>query len=101
MRLMFHPRALRPWTVNWLPGVRVDVERLASGADRARPAEVLDRLLAAVVPGGVSAPTRSVLEEHPTSPEITRLSSDDRRPARTDLGTLLALVLGAPEFQRR
>lgn len=84
-----------------LPGVRVDVERLASGADPARPAEVLDRLLAAVVPGGVGAHTRAVLEEHLRSPEITRLSLDDRGPARTHVPTLLALVLGAPEFQRR
>jgi hypothetical protein len=34
-------------------------------------------------------------------PRVTRLTSDDRGPADTDVATLLALVLGSPEFQRR
>jgi hypothetical protein len=35
------------------------------------------------------------------TPEITRLSADDRGPANTDVNKLAALVLGSPEFQRR
>jgi len=84
-----------------LPGVHVDVDRLVAGPDRRRPEQVLDTLLAAVIGSAVGAQTRSVLTAQLGDPEITRLSPDDRGPASTDVAKLLALVIGAPEFQRR
>jgi uncharacterized protein (DUF1800 family) len=84
-----------------VPGVRVDVEALVAGADRQRPDAVLERLLAALIHGETSAGTRAVLVAQLGAPEITRLSLDDRGPANTDVNKLAALVLGAPEFQRR
>jgi uncharacterized protein (DUF1800 family) len=84
-----------------VPGVVVDLDRLVSGADRQVPAQVLERLLGRVVPGAVSAETRAVLTAQLGDPRVTRLTSDDRGPADTDVATLLALVLGSPEFQRR
>jgi hypothetical protein len=84
-----------------VPGVVVDLDRLVSGADRQVPAQVLERLLGRVVPGAVSAETRTVLTAQLGDPRVTRLTSDDRGPADTDVATLLALVLGSPEFQRR
>jgi uncharacterized protein (DUF1800 family) len=69
-----------------LPGVRVDPRALAGDADRARPGPALDRLLAALLPGGVTAERRRVLATE---------------AGETDLETLTALVLGSPEFQRR
>jgi len=45
--------------------------------------------------------TRAVLAAQLTDPQITRLSTDDRGPANTDVAKLAALVIGSPEFQRR
>ena len=70
-------------------------------ADRQRPEVVLERLLAALIHGEASAGTRAVLVAQLGTPEITRLSPDDRGPANTDVNKLAALVLGSPEFQRR
>jgi uncharacterized protein (DUF1800 family) len=84
-----------------VPGVSVDVGALVAGADRQRPEAVLERLLAALIHGETSAGTRAVLVGQLGAPEITRLSLDDRGPANTDVNKLAALVLGAPEFQRR
>jgi uncharacterized protein (DUF1800 family) len=84
-----------------LPGVRVDPAALVAGIDRQQPAAVLDRLLAALLHGEVSASTRQVLTAQLADPQITRLTADDRGPADTDVEKLLALVIGAPEFQRR
>ena len=86
---------------NRLRGVSVDVGPLLAGVDRAEPAPVLDRLLAAVLRGEASPATRAVLEAQLESPEITRVTADDRVAKDTDVEKLLALVLGSPEFQRR
>ncbi len=86
---------------NRVPGVRVDVERLVAGADRRRPDEVLDRLLAVTLHGQASARTREILSAQLRDPTIVRLAADDRGPANTDIEKLAALVLGSPEFQRR
>ena len=84
-----------------VPGVRAEVDALASGVDPTDPAAVRDRLVAALLNGQVSPGTRAVLDAQLTEPQITRLSADDRGPARTDAAKLAALVLGSPEFQRR
>ena len=81
-----------------LPGVRIDTEIRPEASD---PRAALDRLLATLLSGRASAETRRVLEAQLGDPQITRLSPDDRGPARTDLAKLTALVLGSPEFQRR
>jgi hypothetical protein len=84
-----------------VPGVVTDLDSLLSSADRQAPAQVLDRLLERLVPGPVSTETRSVLTAQLTDPRVIRLTSDDRVAADTDVATLVALVLGSPEFQRR
>ena len=84
-----------------VPGVTVDIDGLVAGAARHVPAEVLEQLLGRVVLGGVSVETRAVLAAQLSDPRVTRLTTDDRVPADTDVATLLALVLGSPEFQRR
>jgi uncharacterized protein (DUF1800 family) len=84
-----------------MAGVQVDVAALAAGPDRREPRAVLDRLLSALLPGGASETTRAVLGRQLSDPQITRLTPDDRAPANTDVEMLLALVIGAPEFQRR
>jgi uncharacterized protein (DUF1800 family) len=86
---------------NRLPGVRTDLARLVGDADRDRPDVVLERLVASILHGRAGAGTRAVLTAQLGLPEITRLTSDDRGPARTDVAKLAALVLGSPEFQRR
>ena len=84
-----------------LDGVRVDIGALAAGADRREPRAVLDRLLGTILRGDVSASTRAVLVAQLGEPQITRLTPDDQTAANTDVEKLLALVIGAPEFQRR
>jgi len=84
-----------------LPGVHVDVAPLLAGVDRRHPEAVLDQLLARVVPGRVSPETRATLEAQLADPRVRRLTPDDRVEADTDVPTVLALVLGSPEFQRR
>src|SRR5262245_24227318 len=84
-----------------LPGVRVDLTPILEGTDPRQPQEVLDRLITAALHGEVTSETRSILEAELDSPEITRVTTYDRAPRRTDAEKLAALVLGAPEFQRR
>ena len=84
-----------------LSGVSTDIDRLVAREDRARPERVLDTLLSSVLGAEASAGTRAVLAAQLTHPEIVRLSADDRGPADTDVAKLMALVIGAPEFQRR
>jgi hypothetical protein len=86
---------------NRLRGARVDLAPLIAGADRREPAQVLDRLLAAVLYGEAGERTRAVLAAQLESPEITRTTAYDRVPKDTDVEKLTALVLGSPEFQRR
>ena len=84
-----------------LPGVRIDTAAMATDAEAPDPRVALDRVLATLLNGRASADTRRVLETQLGDPQITRLSPDDRGPARTDVAKLTALVLGSPEFQRR
>jgi len=86
---------------NRFPGTRVDLGGFLGGADRSRPAHVLDRLLAKVLHGEATPRTRAVLAAELRSSEITRTTADDRTPKDSDVEKLTALVLGSPEFQRR
>ena len=86
---------------NRLRGATVDLPRVVAGADRGQPAQVLDRLLVAVLHGEASPETRAVLSAQLESPEITRVTPYDRVAKDTDVEKLAALVLGSPEFQRR
>jgi len=86
---------------NRLPGARVDLPKLLTGADRSRPDRVLDRLLTLLLHGQASPETRKVLAAQLDSPEITRSTAYDVGPKHTDVEKLAALVLGSPEFQRR
>jgi uncharacterized protein (DUF1800 family) len=86
---------------NRVRGARVDVAGFLESTDRARPEQVLDRLLAGILHGEASARTRAVLSAQLESPEITRTTPYDRVAKDTDAETLAALVLGSPEFQRR
>jgi len=81
--------------------VTVDLAPLVAGSDPRSPADVLDRLLAAIVGDQARPATRAVLAAQLADPQITRLSADDRGPASTDVAKLAALVIGSPEFQRR
>jgi uncharacterized protein (DUF1800 family) len=77
-----------------LPGVRVDLDH---PADRAWPHDPLPRLLASPLGDGLGAETRAVLAAH-------LASGRGEGPAAGrggDSEGLVALVVGAPEFQRR
>jgi uncharacterized protein (DUF1800 family) len=83
------------------PNVTVELPALAAGADPRWPPAVLDRLLATIIADQAGPATRAVLAAQLADPQITRLSTDDRGPASTDVAKLAALVIGSPEFQRR
>src|SRR5258705_360078 len=86
---------------NRLRGARVALAGAVAGADRGQPAQVLDRLLAAVLHGEASPATRAVLAAELESPEITRVTPYHPVAKDTDLEKLAPLVLGSPEFQPR
>ena len=86
---------------NRFRGAPVDIGAAVGPVDRSQPAQVLDRLLAAVLHGAATPQTRAVLTAQLESPEITRTTGDDRVASETDVEKLAALVLGSPEFQRR
>jgi len=83
-----------------LPGVQTNLSTMVA-EDAASPDAVLERVIAAFLHGPASAQTRAVLEAQLTDPQITRQTTDDRGPARTDVEKLAALVIGSPEVQRR
>jgi len=83
------------------PHVPVELPALVAGTDPRSPAAVLDHLFATIVANQAGPETRAVLAAQLTDPQITRLSTDDRGPANTDVAKLAALVIGSPEFQRR
>src|SRR4030095_14575351 len=83
------------------PHVTVDLAPLVAGSDPRSPADVLDRLLGAIVRDHARPAARPARAAQRADPQITRLSSDDRGPASTDVAKLAALVIGSPEFQRR
>ena len=83
------------------PHVTVELPALVAGTDSRSPAAVLDHLLATIVANEAGPETRGVLAAQLTDPQITRLSTDDRGLANTDVAKLAALVIGSPEFQRR
>jgi uncharacterized protein (DUF1800 family) len=60
----------------------------------------LDALFDVLLHGEVQQGTRQVLEARLKDPEISHRRLDDRR-GELQIGTLAALVLGSPEFQRR
>jgi uncharacterized protein (DUF1800 family) len=86
---------------NRFRGARIDLAVLLDGADRAQPAQVLERLLDVVLHGEATPRTRTILASQLESAEITRTTAYDRVPKDTDVEKLAALVLGSPEFQRR
>jgi uncharacterized protein (DUF1800 family) len=81
-------------------GTQVDVATvLGTGAAR-DPQAVLDRAIASLLSGQVSAETRQTLEKRMSDPQILQASLDD--PVKeVNQGMVAGLVLGAPEFQRR
>jgi uncharacterized protein (DUF1800 family) len=79
----------------------VDLDEILAGADPARPEEILDRLLAAILHGEVTPETRRILAAQLDGQEIARATADAHSPRTTDREKLAALVLGSPEFQRR
>jgi len=86
---------------NRFRGAPVDLGGVIGPVDRAQPAQVLDKMLSAVLHGAATPQTRTVLTAQLESPEITRTTGDDRVASDTDVEKLAALVLGSPEFQRR
>jgi len=88
------------------PGVAVDPAALARDAEGA--GDVLDRLLATLLPGRASAETRAVLARQIAEPPQPASRSGDvttaraaRPVGRAEVARMTALVLGSPEFQRR
>jgi uncharacterized protein (DUF1800 family) len=85
---------------NRFPGTRVDLAPLLKTAG-SRPEQILERLLALALGGQVSAETRAALEAQVDKAAIAGRSAGGAGLSAADVGTLAALVLGSPEFQRR
>jgi uncharacterized protein (DUF1800 family) len=83
---------------NRLPGTAVDLAGLLPPGLGVE--EALDRLVAGLLGGEISEESRAVMREAIAQPSVTRAALDDP-VSSPDLATIVALVLGAPEFQRR
>jgi uncharacterized protein (DUF1800 family) len=82
-----------------LPGVRIDSEALVGPETVKDPQLALQHALSALLPGGVSDSTRTVLAKRLSDPEVLQAALDD--PVRhVNTGLIVGLVLGSPEFQR-
>jgi uncharacterized protein (DUF1800 family) len=81
-----------------LAGTSVPQSELVSDVGDA--AELADRLIAGLLGGDASAETRAVLSEALGQPTVRRAALDDP-VVSPDVAKVAALVLGAPEFQRR
>ena len=73
--------------------VRFDAHAILGQTDPDQPEAVLKRCVSTLLPGGVSDSTQDVLASAATP---SALNSKPVKPA-----TLVALVLGSPEFQRK
>jgi uncharacterized protein (DUF1800 family) len=80
-----------------LPGTTVDLGRVAPARE---PAALADELMDGLLAGEASAETRAVIHDALAHPAIRRATLDDPVTA-PDVGTVAALVLGSPEFQRK
>jgi uncharacterized protein DUF1800 len=77
-----------------IPGVRIDVAALVTGADRSRLGATREWLLAELLHGEAAPATRAAL--------AARTPADPERPATVeDVEALVALILGSPDFQRK
>ena len=79
-------------------GVTVDATQLAQGTTDARQA--LARLEDSLLSGDISRPTHDTITKQLEDPKITQRRLDD--PSRPpNVGAIVGLILGSPEFQKR
>ena len=78
---------------NRQPGVRVDLSTLTRDLEGQEPDQVLERVVARLLPGGVSAETRAAMAR--------RLAAGGEAASAPDLARVVALAIASPEFQRR
>ena len=79
-------------------GVTVDATQLAQGATDAQQA--LARLEGSLLSGDISRPTHDTISKQLEDPKISKRRMDD--PSRPpNVGPIMGLILGAPEFQKR
>ncbi len=83
-----------------IPGVRADLSHFLDGVDTRQPDAVLDDLTSTLLPGQLNSATRTILSRQLAESPITHAMSP-RSLVHTDVEKLIALILGAPEFQRR
>jgi len=84
---------------NKIRGSRADVASLL-GVDATEPKVALERALQIFLGGQASPTTLETLQTQLDSPQVLRAKLDDP-VKKVDLGVVIGLVLGAPEFQRR
>jgi uncharacterized protein (DUF1800 family) len=82
-----------------LVGTTVDLGRFAAPAG-GDPTTLADGLIDTLLAGEASAETRAVIQDALAHPAIRRATLDDPVTA-PDVAKVVALVLGAPEFQRK
>ncbi|MDP9147585.1 MAG: DUF1800 domain-containing protein [Acidobacteriota bacterium] len=84
---------------NKVRGARTDVASLI-GVDATEPKLALERAVKIFLGGQAGPTTVETLEKQLDSPQVLQAKLDDP-VKKVDLGVVIGLVLGAPEFQRR
>ena len=85
---------------NRLRGVSVNTAAVLGTGAAGESSVMLDRAIAALLSGEVSAQTRGTLQKQMNDPQIVQARLDDP-VAQINQGVIAGLVLGSPEFQRR
>jgi uncharacterized protein (DUF1800 family) len=81
-------------------GAHVDMALLVGPDPTHDPKIVLDKSIEVLLHGNISAQTRTTLEKQLQDPQVLQARLDD--PVKqVNIGMVMGLVLGAPEFQRR
>lgn len=86
---------------NQVPGVRASAPPLIRGIGERRADAVVERLLSRLLGGEAAPETRAILMHRLGASRVTPATAGGRDLTEAEVETLVALVLGSPDFQRR
>jgi uncharacterized protein (DUF1800 family) len=84
-----------------VPGVRTSLPPLHNGIERGGPDAAVDYLVGQLLGGEATPETRAILARQARAARPTAAAATARGPGDEEVETLVALVLGSPDFQRR
>ncbi len=84
---------------NRIPGTRVNLENLSSGANASQPTQTVDHFIRLLLRGQVSPQTRATIDKSLGEQSIAMAGA--MAGGKVDVAKVVGLTLGSPEFQRQ